>query len=215
MDKHQLIMLLLFITIVISGANLAFTAFDSSDANVAPSPSDLVFEGDVPEVEEAPTTRLINEWYELFPFSFEYPVGMHVTGHRFFDSPNRVRPDIEYGVSRDPVVVTSPSGGPGHVPAVSVWLNDENTAINGLWEGRPEWQTVTKDTVMVDGQSADRYTITTDMTNRNVSYEFAFEELVFVNRINGSSYTLQHIYNTADQADEEAWTLLLDTFSMN
>jgi hypothetical protein len=144
--------------------------------------------------------------------SFEYPTGWHVFGTRNFEDSNMNIPNIELKLSSDPITFTYPSGG-GFNTAVQVSTIELGTAIHASSENASDWQTVTSDKVLVNGKEAARIRVVTDMTHEDISYEIPFVEQVFVFG-EKFGYQLDHYYSDAEDENEKAWKLLLDTFEI-
>lgn len=195
-------------------------AFFFAGVNTGPTGCCMAFD-DTPiaETDEETTSELLDDTrtYKTTlrdeEISFEYPTGWHMEGIRNFETGEYSFPSLTLRLDQDPLVATSPSGGPRGATIELFGLTDEGPAIMAELESLPAWQTFTTDKITVNGKTVERVIITTDMSHPSVSYEIPFTERLFI-KGEKQYFMAYHYYAEASEANEPAWELFKSTLSI-
>ncbi len=145
--------------------------------------------------------------------SFEYPTGWHLTGLRDWEAEDGKFPSITLALDPEPQVLTSPWGGPltRQIEFKSL-VGDE--AMMAEYEDLPAYMSYKKDEIMINGKTAERLVVTTDMNHPDFeAYGIPFTERLWI-KGDERTFVAYHYYEEASEANEPAWELFKKTLSI-
>ncbi len=145
--------------------------------------------------------------------SFEYPLGWHITGLRDYEALNGTLPSLKLALDPEPQVLTSPWGGPlTRQIEFSSLIGDE--AMMAEYEDLPAYMSYKKDEIMINGKTAERLVVTTDMNHPEFeAYGIPYMERLWI-KGDQRTFVAYHYYTEASEANEPAWELFKSTLSI-